>query len=298
METTSKPSDGDESAIVVDATDMGGPWYTNWKTWLKIIILLCLVGGIAAAVANLSATLQFLEDFLKWMEDNAAAGAFAFIGLYWFCTVLFIPGSVLTLGAGFVFREVAGPWGGVFLATLVVLCGAALGASTSFLLGRFVFREKVASYKSKYEKFDIIDKVVEDQGLKVTILLRLSPIIPFSAFNYFMGLTGVSFKHYNMAHVGMIPGTLAYCFIGGTIGAIGESVGLADPVVLTVTIVGTILAIVGMVYISIVAKREFAKIAAAQEEDKKDEATTMAGDEETQGDTGDGDKEPSLNDDQ
>ena len=118
----------------------------------------------------------------------------------------------------------------------------------------------MASYKSKYEKFDIIDKVVEQQGLKVTILLRLSPVIPFSAFNYFMGLTSVSFRHYNIAHIGMIPGTLAYCFIGGTLGAIGESVNALDPVVLSVTIVGTVLAIVGMVYISYVAKKNLPKL--------------------------------------
>merc|ERR1712087_641380 len=140
-----------------------------------------------------------------------------------------------------------------------------------------------------------------DQGLKVTILLRLSPVIPFSAFNYFMGLTGVSFRHYNMAHIGMFPGTLAYCFIGGSIGAIGDSVGFTDPVVLTVTIVGTVLAVVGMVYISIVAKREFARIAAEQkgdEETPKEEETTMAGaqgdEEETNNDAGD--KEPTLSD--
>ena len=161
-------------------------------------------------------------------------------------------------------------WGGVFLATLIVILGAGLGASTAFLLGRFVFREKVESYKSKYEKFDIIDKVVEQQGLKVTILLRLSPVIPFSAFNYFMGLTSVSFKDYNIAHLGMIPGTLAYCFIGGTLGAIGDSVNALDPVVLGVTIGGTILAIVGMVYISYVAKKEFAKIAEQQKQQEMD----------------------------
>ena len=109
-----------------------------------------------------------------------------------------------------------------------------------------------------------------------------------------MGLTGVSFKHYNMAHVGMVPGTLAYCFIGGTIGAIGDSVGFADPVVLTVTIVGTILAIVGMVYISIVAKREFAKIAAQQQDDEETAAGAEEEQETTLGDEQADDKEPSL----
>ena len=63
------------------------------------------------------------------------------------------------------------------------MIGASLGATTAFLLGRFVLRDKVASYKSKYEKFNVIDKVVEQKGLKVTILLRLSPVVPFNVFN-------------------------------------------------------------------------------------------------------------------
>ena len=83
-----------------------------------------------------------------------------------------------------------------------------------------------------------------------------------------MGLTGVTFRDYNIAHIGMIPGTLAYCFIGGTLGAIGESVGFGDdPIVLTITIVGTVLAIVGMVYISWIAKKEFNKIAERQKDE-------------------------------
>ena len=37
-----------------------------------------------------------------------------------------------------------------------------------------------------------------------------------------MGLTGVSFRNYNLAHVGMLPGIIAYCFLGGTLGALGD----------------------------------------------------------------------------
>eukprot|EP01084_Bolivina_argentea_P206536 352606_1 len=175
-------------------------WYLNWKTWLKIGIATGILTFIVLAIVFNKTTGKYLTAFLEWMQAHPVEGSFAFIGVYWFCTVMFIPGSLLTLGAGFVFRKVAGPWAGIFLATAVVLAGAGLGASTAFLLGRFVFREKVASYKAKYPKFEIVDKVVEQQGLKVTILLRLSPVIPFSAFNYFMGLTGVKFRDYNIAH--------------------------------------------------------------------------------------------------
>ena len=72
---------------------------------------------------------------------------------------------------------------GILLAAFVVFIGASSGAITAFILGRFVLRDKVASYRQRYENFNIIDRVVEQNGFKVTLLLRLTPIIPFNALN-------------------------------------------------------------------------------------------------------------------
>merc|ERR1712130_12146 len=218
---------------------------------------------MGAAVYN-QTTLKYFNMFLNWMQDNAVLGAFAFIGVYWFCTVFMIPGSILTLGAGFVFRAALNnQWLGILIATIIVWVGATIGAITAFILGRFVLREKVASYKDKYESFDIVDQVVEQNGFKVTLLLRLSPIIPFNLFNYFMGLTSVTLKAYAAACIGMLPGTLAYCFIGGTLSALTDAsqVGFSNPTVLIVTIAGTVIAVIGMVYVGFIAKREFNKLA-------------------------------------
>ena len=84
-------------------------WYMNWKTWMKIGIATGILTFITLAIVYNKQTGKYLTSFLEWMQDNPVAGSFAFIGVYWFCTVMFIPGSLLTLGAGFVFREVAGP---------------------------------------------------------------------------------------------------------------------------------------------------------------------------------------------
>ena len=84
-------------------------WYTKWQNWLKILILVIIVVFIVLAIVYNKVTGEILTGFLEWMEKNAAAGSFAFIGIYWFCTVMFIPGSLLTLGAGLVFRKIAGP---------------------------------------------------------------------------------------------------------------------------------------------------------------------------------------------
>ncbi|CAN0488579.1 unnamed protein product, partial [Hapterophycus canaliculatus] len=79
-----------------------------------------------------------LTSFLEWVEDNPGLGAIAFALVYVFTTVAFIPGSLLTLGAGLVFGRALGTGFGVLVGTVAVLAGATVGAILAFLLGRFV----------------------------------------------------------------------------------------------------------------------------------------------------------------
>lgn len=150
---------------------------------------------------------EWLRNFNEWVSQMGVAGIFIFIGVYALATVLLAPGSVLTIGAGFVF----GLWKG-FLAVSV---GATLGASLAFLIARFIARDKVEAIARRNEKFRKIDNAIGKQGAELIFLLRLSPVIPFNLSNYFYGLTGVKFWPYVFASwSGMIPGTLLYVYIG------------------------------------------------------------------------------------
>ena len=150
---------------------------------------------------------EWLRNFNEWVSQMGVAGIFIFIGVYALATVLLAPGSVLTIGAGFVF----GLWKG-FLAVSV---GATLGASLAFLIARFIARDKVEVIARRNEKFAKIDNAIGEQGAKLIFLLRLSPVIPFNLSNYFYGLTGVKFWPYVFASwSGMIPSTFLYVYIG------------------------------------------------------------------------------------
>jgi len=150
---------------------------------------------------------EWLRSFNSWVVQMGVAGIFVFIIVYAVATVLLAPGSVLTIGAGFVF----GLWKG-FLAVSV---GATLGASLGFLIARFIARDKVEAIARRNEKFCKIDNAIGKQGAKLIFLLRLSPVIPFNLSNYFYGLTGVKFWPYVFASwSGMIPGTFLYVYIG------------------------------------------------------------------------------------
>src|SRR5437870_6907391 len=135
------------------------------------------------------------------------AGIFVFIIVYAVATVLLAPGSVLTIGAGFVF----GLWKGF----LAVSAGSTLGAALAFLVARFIARDKIEAIAQRNEKFRKIDNAIGKQGAKLIFLLRLSPVIPFNLSNYFYGLTGVKFWPYVFASwIGMIPATCLYVYIG------------------------------------------------------------------------------------
>ena len=119
----------------------------------------------------------------------------------------------------------------------------------------------------KYPTFGAIDKAIESEGLKLIILLRLCPLIPFTILNYLMGGTAISINKYILGSFGMIPGTIVYVFIGTTISSIADAAsgntsgnGNNKILILVLIIVGSILACAGIVYVSIVAKKKLKEI--------------------------------------
>ncbi|MEG4519678.1 MULTISPECIES: TVP38/TMEM64 family protein [unclassified Microcoleus] len=183
-----------------------------------------LILGIALAVALIAATrfLNFQGILKNALESIASLGPWgpaAFILIYIVATVLFIPGSLLTLGSGVLFGVVGG--------SVCVSIGSVLGATCAFLVGRYLTRDWVSKQIEGNQKFKAIDSAVASEGWKIVLLTRLSPIFPFNLLNYAFGVTQVSLKDYFLASwIGMIPGTVMYVYIGslaGSLAALGSS---------------------------------------------------------------------------
>src|SRR3989475_4223314 len=177
----------------------------TWK-W----VLYAIVGiGIVLALKYFHVQ-DLLKSALDWIGKLGPWGPVIFVGLYVVATVLFVPGSVLTLGAGVVF--------GVALGSVCVSISATLGATAAFLVGRYLARDAIARKIEKNEKFVTIDRAVADEGGKVVLLTRLSPVFPFTLLNYAFGLTRVKLSHYMLASwLGMIPGTVMYVYLGSLV---------------------------------------------------------------------------------
>ena len=70
----------------------------------RVFILLFLITIIICLFCYSKEVSQFLQDFVLWIKNHPVAGPFALAFVYILCAVLFVPGSILTLGAGFAFK--------------------------------------------------------------------------------------------------------------------------------------------------------------------------------------------------
>ena len=219
----------------------------SFRYWItRIIILTVLITIIILMIVFREEVSDTTTEFLEWLGENPIEGTICLSLIYIVATLIFIPGSLLTLGAGVALQAaLKKTWLAIIIGTIGVWIGAWIGSNLAMLIGRYLFRDSAAKMAKKYRVINAIDKVLEKEGLKFTLLLRFCPLIPYNAFNYIMGVTSVTFKAYAIGGVGMIPGTAVYVFVGTTIGNIAKAASgdfEGGTPMLVSLIVGTILA--------------------------------------------------------
>ncbi|MEQ8690314.1 MAG: VTT domain-containing protein, partial [Pseudomonadales bacterium] len=149
---------------------------------MKALLLPVLV-VVLLLLAWFLPVVEYLQTALNWIQANPSISWAVYIVLYIIATVLMLPGSILTLGAGFLF--------GLGYGYLVVSVASVTGATLAFLVGRFLARDWVESKLAGMPRFSALDKAVSERGALIVLLTRLSPVFPFNLLNYALGLTAV-----------------------------------------------------------------------------------------------------------
>jgi uncharacterized membrane protein YdjX (TVP38/TMEM64 family) len=151
---------------------------------------------------------------------------------------------------------------GIFWGSVYVLIAATLGATWAFLLGRYLSRDWVCRKLGKNPKFQAIDRAVAQEGWKIVLLTRLSPVFPFNLLNYAFGVTQVSLKDYILGSVGMIPATVVYVYIGSLATDLATlnmsnlpTTATTQILQWTIRIMGLIATIAVTIYITLLAKK-------------------------------------------
>lgn len=219
--------------------------------WARPVLTLAGIALLIVAGKAVDAP-ERLRDALEWAQQMGWLGVGVFVGLYIAACVLFLPGSILTLGAGVVFGVVKG--------SIIVSIASTLGATAAFLTGRYLARGWVGARIEGNAKFKAIDDAIGREGWRIVGLARLSPIFPFNLLNYAFGVTRVPLGQYVLASwIGMMPGTIMYVYLGSLAGNLATLGGVGDqartPAQWTLYAIGLLATVAVTVYVTRIARR-------------------------------------------
>jgi uncharacterized membrane protein YdjX (TVP38/TMEM64 family) len=220
--------------------------------------LFAVVAGLALALAAIGfawsvlPVRQWTDEFETSIQRLGAWAPVVFALVYVAAVVALVPASTVTLAAGLVFG---------FAGLPVAFASATIASACAFLISRYLIAGRMKRWVADLPKSRALYRAIGEGGWRIVLLLRLSPIMPFSILNYALGATEIRFWPYCLATlIGIIPALTFYVYLG----ALGEAalasapLGLARTLLLLLGLVATLAA---AVYLARKARAELAKAA-------------------------------------
>lgn len=183
--------------------------------WRRLWPIYIILAGLGLALSqgwheyltleSLSANAVALDAMVR---ENLLLALAAYVLVYAAATTFMVPGSALTIGGGFLF--------GLALGTPATVIGATLGASILFFASKTsigaVLREVAGPFLGKMQAG------FAESPFSYMFALRLIPLFPFAAVNIAPALLGAKYRDYFITtFLGIVPGTLAYTWIGAAV---------------------------------------------------------------------------------
>src|SRR5262245_5923136 len=165
--------------------------------------------------------MDWLESLVQHLADLGDWGPVLFIALYILAAITLAPAFLLTFSSGAVF----GLWRG----TLLTYIGAVLGASAVYALAAPLARTRVLRWVDRDPRVAATRRAVVKDSAWIMFLLRLSPLVPYNLLNYALALSGVTYRDYLLASVGMIPAIMMYAYYGTVAGDVTRVLAGVSP---------------------------------------------------------------------
>lgn len=213
--------------------------------------------GIAAALVGVAALFvlfrllpvaAWVASFQQWVAARGVVGAAAYVAVYILASL--VPGgpaALLTLAGGAVFGFLRG--------LVLVSFSSTAAAGIAFLLARGALRERAARLMSGSPRLAALSRAVEREGPRIVVLVRLSPLFPFTVVNWAFGAMPLRFGPYLLASwLAMLPGTAAYVWFGSALGTAAAGAGAEGPAATRANVVRIALAVAAVVATALVAR--------------------------------------------
>ncbi|MED2972660.1 TVP38/TMEM64 family protein [Fictibacillus sp. B-59209] len=198
----------------------------NKKRIMNYLIILSLAGCllyINQRYLNLTP-----ERFRGWILSWGVWAPIVYIALYAFRPFVLFPSSVFAVTSGLAF--------GLYWGCLYTYLGSLSGGLMTFLAVKWIGKKSVKKeWKGNYQK---IQEGIKQRGFIYVLILRLLPILNYDLVSYLTAAANVKFKDYAAATaIGIIPGTLAYTYIGASVANTGMKEILISSIIIITLII-------------------------------------------------------------
>jgi uncharacterized membrane protein YdjX (TVP38/TMEM64 family) len=166
--------------------------------------------------------MNWLAPFLEQIAELGQWAPLLFIGLYVVASLVLAPAFLLTFSAGAIF----GLWRGA----VYVYIGAVLGSSAVYVVAAPLARSRLLRWVDRDPRIAAARQAIVGRSAWIMFLLRLSPLVPYNLLNYALALSGVRYRDFVLASVGMIPAIVMYVYYGKVVGDVAVlAAGVVPP---------------------------------------------------------------------
>ena len=174
----------------------------RWRPFVALALALLGVTTLVLVVWPLRARLGELVERARALDEGYV---FLFAALYLPFSALCLQGTWVTIFCCLVF--------GFWPTFPAIVLASNVGAELGFLVGRTLLRERVHAWLAARPRPAAVERAVGEESFRLVFLLRLTPLVPFNALNYLLGVTPIRFGPYALAtFLGMLPGTFLNCY--------------------------------------------------------------------------------------
>ena len=174
----------------------------------KILVLAAAAGlSVAASLCAGPRIAHGLAGAITALQGWGGLGMALFAAAILLLTLVgIVPGALLGMAGGAVFGFAGG--------FLVSATGIIIGAIAAFWLGRSLLRPWLLDWLAEHPLMARLDNALAEEGWRLTALLRISPIMPFSLTSYALGASRLLFRDYALGTLASLPPLAGYVGIG------------------------------------------------------------------------------------
>lgn len=168
------------------------------------IVLLLVAGVVLARAGSVTATAQHM---LYNLNHLGTVGWIAFAAIQVLVAISgVLPASLVGIATGAVYSVPLG----FALAAVSTMAGALL----AFAISRSLFRGWIEQAMQARPRLRNLDLLIGRESWRFVCLLRISPVMPFAATSYTLGLSSVSLGDYMLGTLASLPALLGYVCLG------------------------------------------------------------------------------------